>query len=52
MTQDVVGSDANPEIVITPEGFFLMGSECGQENERLRHRVWVDSFRLDDYQDS
>jgi hypothetical protein len=25
MTQDVVVSDANPEIVITPEGFFLDG---------------------------
>ena len=29
-----------------PEGFFLMGSESGQDNERPIHRVWVDAFLL------
>ena len=38
--------EANPDIVIIPEGFFLMGSESGPENEMPRHRVWVDSFGL------
>jgi formylglycine-generating enzyme required for sulfatase activity len=38
--------EASPEIVIIPEGFFLMGSESGPENEMPRHRVWVDSFGL------
>jgi formylglycine-generating enzyme required for sulfatase activity len=38
--------EASPEIVIIPEGFFLMGSENGPENEMPRHRVWVDSFGL------
>ena len=35
-----------PDIVVIPEGFFLMGSESGPENEMPRHRVWVDSFGL------
>jgi sulfatase modifying factor 1 len=29
-----------------PAGWFLMGSEDGQDNERPVHRVWVDGFRL------
>lgn len=33
-------------MVLIPGGWFLMGSETGQENERPLHRVWVDSFYL------
>jgi formylglycine-generating enzyme required for sulfatase activity len=29
-----------------PAGFFLMGSESGQDNERPVHRVWIDTFLL------
>ena len=29
-----------------PEGWFLMGSDSGQDNERPVHRVWVDAFEL------
>jgi formylglycine-generating enzyme required for sulfatase activity len=29
-----------------PCGFFLMGSERGQDNERPVHRVWLDAFAL------
>jgi formylglycine-generating enzyme len=36
----------NPDIVIIPEGFFLMGSESGHENEMPRRRVWVDNFGI------
>ena len=36
----------NPDIVIIPEGFFLMGSGSENENEMPRHRVWVDDFGL------
>src|SRR5208282_6484711 len=35
-----------PELVRIPEGWFWMGSETGQDNERPVHRVWVDEFRL------
>lgn len=35
-----------PKVVLIPAGWFLMGSETGQENERPVHRVWVDSFYL------
>jgi len=29
-----------------PEGWFLMGSDEGQDDERPVHRVWVDAFDL------
>jgi len=39
-----------PRIVRIPEGWFLMGSETGQDNERPVRRVWVDAFELGVYQ--
>jgi len=35
-----------PDLVRIPAGWFLMGSEIGQDNERPVHRVWVDEFLL------
>jgi formylglycine-generating enzyme len=35
-----------PSLVRIPEGWFLMGSDSGQDCERPIHRVWIDSFRL------
>src|SRR5579871_3410975 len=35
-----------PHLVEIPAGWFLMGSESGQDCERPIHRVWVDSFLL------
>jgi sulfatase modifying factor 1 len=35
-----------PALVRIPEGWFLMGSEAGQDCERPVHRVWVDAFLL------
>jgi len=35
-----------PELVLVPKGWFQMGSETGQDNERPVHRVWVDAFYL------
>ena len=35
-----------PPLVPIPEGWFRMGSETGQDNERPIHRVWVDAFLL------
>ena len=29
-----------------PEGWFLMGSNEGHDDERPVHRVWVDAFEL------
>ncbi len=37
-------------MVPIPEGWFLMGSDSGQDNERPIHRVWVDAFELGAYQ--
>ena len=38
-----------PEVVVIPEGWFLMGNDTGQENERPVHRVWLDSFAIGKY---
>ena len=35
-----------PALVRIPEGWFLMGCETGQDNEKPVHRVWVDEFLL------
>jgi len=34
------------DLVEIPGGWFLMGSETGQENEQPVHRVWIDDFAL------
>jgi len=39
-----------PKLTLIPAGWFSMGSEAGQENERPVHRVWVDSFYLENCQ--
>ena len=39
----------NSDFVVIPEGWFLMGSEAGQENERPVHRVWIDCFAIGKY---
>src|SRR5271170_422562 len=40
------GTAAEPKLTLIPAGWFCMGSEAGQENERPVHRVWVDAFYL------
>jgi sulfatase modifying factor 1 len=37
---------AAPRMIQIPAGWFLMGSDVGQDNERPVHRVWVDAFEL------
>jgi sulfatase modifying factor 1 len=39
-----------PRMIEIPAGWFLMGSETGQDNERPVHRVWVGAFELGAYQ--
>jgi formylglycine-generating enzyme required for sulfatase activity len=38
-----------PKMVVIPAGWFTMGSESGQDNERPLHRVWVDRFGIGKY---
>ena len=45
VTQPILDS-AHSLLVRIPEGWFEMGSEAGQDNEKPVHRVWVDSFYL------
>jgi formylglycine-generating enzyme required for sulfatase activity len=35
-----------PEMVVIPEGRFMMGSERGARNESPAHVVWVDAFAM------
>jgi sulfatase modifying factor 1 len=39
-----------PKLVQIPDGWFLMGSGDGQDNERPVHRVWADGFYLGECQ--
>ncbi|MGH9702060.1 MAG: formylglycine-generating enzyme family protein [Candidatus Acidiferrales bacterium] len=39
-----------PALVRIPEGWFEMGSETGQDNERPVHRVWTGAFEFAVYQ--
>lgn len=43
----VVGANViTPRMLPVPEGWFLMGSLTGQDNEQAIHRVWIDAFEL------
>lgn len=46
MAASPLPSIIHPNLVSIPAGWFLMGSETGQDNERPVHRVCVDSFSL------
>jgi len=39
-------STVEPSLIRIPEGWFLMGSDSGQDCERPIHRVWINSFFL------
>jgi sulfatase modifying factor 1 len=45
-SQSAVSIWLEPSLVPIPEGWFLMGSDAGQDCERPVHRVWVDAFLL------
>ncbi|MFK7908039.1 MAG: formylglycine-generating enzyme family protein [Chitinophagales bacterium] len=40
---------SNPQMLLIPEGNFLMGSDNGAANERPIHQVWVDAFEIAKY---
>ena len=46
MVSTSMPSILEPTLVLIPSGWFLMGSEVGQDNERPVHRVWVDAYQL------
>ena len=37
---------SEPALIQIPAGWFWMGSDAGQDNERPVHRVWVDAFEM------
>lgn len=46
---EAVSDAVQPEMIVIPGGWFLMGSERGQANEAPVHRVWVDTFAIGKY---
>jgi formylglycine-generating enzyme len=43
-------AEERPELVRVPAGWFFMGCDTGQDNEKPVHRVWIDEFFLAAYQ--
>lgn len=37
-------------MVLIEEGFFIMGANDGSGNERPEHKVWVDSYSIDQFE--
>lgn len=50
MVSTSIPSVLEPILVTIPEGWFSMGSEHGQDNERPVHRVWIGAFQMAAYQ--
>jgi sulfatase modifying factor 1 len=46
IAQQSGGAEFAPALVRISEGWFLMGCDTGQDNEKPVHRVWVDEFLL------
>jgi formylglycine-generating enzyme required for sulfatase activity len=44
--EQVAATPLEPALVQISAGWFLMGSNSGQDCERPVHRVWIDSFFL------
>ena len=47
---DLAGDLSAPELLHIPAGWFAMGCEAGQDNEKPVHTVWLDGFLLAKYQ--
>ena len=46
MYEQIAPTPLEPALAQIPAGWFLMGSNSGQDCERPIHRVWIDSFFL------
>lgn len=44
------GAAAGPDIVVIPEGWFIMGSDDGPPDERPQKPVWLGAFAIDKYE--
>src|ERR1700693_3417357 len=42
----IATDEYTPTLARIPAGWFLMGCDAGQDNEKPVHRVWVDEFLL------
>jgi iron(II)-dependent oxidoreductase len=46
MSSRAAAPELIPTLILIPSGWFLMGCETGQDNEKPVHRVWVGDFLL------
>jgi iron(II)-dependent oxidoreductase len=46
----VIAGDDSAEMVLVPAGEFWMGSEEGDDDEKPRHRVYMDAYYIDKYE--
>ncbi|MBN2181901.1 MAG: SUMF1/EgtB/PvdO family nonheme iron enzyme [Sedimentisphaerales bacterium] len=47
---EVITTKTGIEMVVIPEGWFEMGGEKGEPDERPVHKVWISSFLMDKYE--
>ena len=41
-----LSAQATSALISIPAGWFMMGCETGQDNEKPVHRVWIDEFQI------
>ncbi len=49
-TTEVITTKSGIEMVVIPGGWFQMGSDKGQADEKPVHKVWISSFMMDKYE--
>jgi formylglycine-generating enzyme required for sulfatase activity len=49
-TPSIIVTASGVEMVLIPGGWFEMGNDGGNEDEKPVHRVWVDPFLMDKYE--
>lgn len=44
------GNTSATPLVSVPEGWFIMGSDSGESDEKPAHRVWLDAYQIEKYE--
>lgn len=49
---EFIESKDNPDMIVIPGGYFYMGTNTAEPNNRPEHRVYVGNFEIDKYETS
>jgi formylglycine-generating enzyme required for sulfatase activity len=50
-SQTTSSGDISPApLVSVPEGWFIMGDDNGEDDEKPAHRVWLDAYQIEKYE--